>query len=176
MGFINIVFTKKKKFKICLKIKKVLRGFLICFINFLYLYHFFSSFYKLYLTSNLALIFKNYNYNLVLCFMKRMFNKSISSRLILNELKENLIRSNGDFFPNIRRTVSFLNYSYKTKKILGFKLVCNGRFTRRQRSNKIIYNRGCVSLSNLSMKIDYSFVDVVLPNSLCGFKLYINLI
>ena len=85
-----------------------------------------------------------------------------------------LKRTKGRFFISLIPLLRALRYFYNHKMIQGYKLICKGRFSRRQRSNKRTFQEGSISFGNIASKTDYIFKDVVLKNSLCGFKLYVT--
>ena len=55
-------------------------------------------------------------------------------------------------------------------QIVGFKIVCSGRFARRGRASYIWHQRGKVATSNINLKVEYSLRLVTLTNSICGIK------
>lgn len=63
-----------------------------------------------------------------------------------------------------------LNETSLGTDLLGFKIHCKGRFSRKQRASSIWYQEGKVPLNTLSSRIDYSFHTIPLRNSLCSIK------
>ena len=49
-----------------------------------------------------------------------------------------------------------------------------GRFTRKER--KLFYwrNKGKIGYSNINSKLDYNMTTIILNNSICGIKVWIN--
>jgi ribosomal S3-like protein len=60
----------------------------------------------------------------------------------------------------------------KNKNIIGVKIGCFGRFSRKQRASKIWYSYGKLPLNTLVVPIDYSMSTVKLKNSICGIKVF----
>ena len=57
--------------------------------------------------------------------------------------------------------------------LLGFKMQCSGRFTRRQRAKSIWFSYGPVPLNTISEKIDYSFFSIPIINSKITIKVWL---
>src|SRR5699024_1058374 len=57
------------------------------------------------------------------------------------------------------------------KPLIGFKFVCSGRFSRKQRSSKLICKQGRMPLNTLSANIDYGFYWIPLKNSTISVKI-----
>lgn len=62
----------------------------------------------------------------------------------------------------------------KIKTFLGFKLVCSGRFTRKQIATYTWYKKGSLQFNTVSSLIKYSEVRTRLKYGLCGIKLWVN--
>lgn len=78
-------------------------------------------------------------------------------------VSNNKLRTIGARVKRIRDT--------KTKRgLLGFKIQCKGRFTRRQIAAKHVFVHGSVPLSTLSANIDYGFATKPILNSSIGVK------
>jgi hypothetical protein len=67
-----------------------------------------------------------------------------------------------------------LNLLSNNKHLIGYKIQCSGRFTRKEIAERLIFSKGKVSLNTFSSKIDYSASTVVLKYSLCGIKVWLN--
>ena len=63
-----------------------------------------------------------------------------------------------------------IDKKFPDSSLLGFKIHCRGRFSRKQRASSIWFKHGKVDLNTLSSQIDYSFYSVPLRNSLCSIK------
>jgi hypothetical protein len=67
-----------------------------------------------------------------------------------------------------------LNVKIKRKNFIGYKIVCSGRFTRKQIATYMWMKGGSLKLNTLSNLIKYSEVRVRLKYGLCGIKIWIN--
>jgi ribosomal protein S3 len=77
--------------------------------------------------------------------------------LQLNNINNRKIRQN--FFRN-----------HYPSSIMGYKLHCCGRFSRKQIASSLWFNFGNVPLNTISAKIDYGFNTIPLHNSLVSIK------
>lgn len=62
----------------------------------------------------------------------------------------------------------------KQKHFLGYKIVCSGRFTRKQIATYMWMRKGSLKLGNISNLIKYSETRVRLKYGLCGIKIWLN--
>ncbi len=62
----------------------------------------------------------------------------------------------------------------KQKHFLGYKIVCSGRFTRKQIATYMWMRNGSLKLSNISNLVKYSETRVRLKYGLCGIKIWLN--
>jgi ribosomal protein S3 len=85
---------------------------------------------------------------------------------IRNKLKKNT------YFGAIMRNITpILNQLLYTENILiGYKITCSGRTSRRGRASFSIRNRGKLPLSTVISFVSYAFGTVILKNSICGIK------
>ena len=67
--------------------------------------------------------------------------------------------------------ITLLRYTYN---LVGFKLMCCGRFTRKQIATYYWNLKGKISSSTTTSLIDYSQGIVILKNSLCGIKIWLS--
>lgn len=67
-----------------------------------------------------------------------------------------------------------LNYKIKKNIFLGYKLVCSGRFTRKQIATYTWVKKGSIKFNSVSNLVKYSEVRIRLKYGLCGVKLWIN--
>ena len=67
-----------------------------------------------------------------------------------------------------------LSYKVKSNVFLGYKLVCSGRFTRKQIATYTWVKKGSIKFNSVSNLIKYSEARVRLKYGLCGIKLWIN--
>lgn len=65
----------------------------------------------------------------------------------------------------------------KDKKggLLGFKMQCSGRFTRRQRASSIWFSYGSTPLNTIKENIDYSFFSIPIANSKITIKVWLHI-
>lgn len=56
---------------------------------------------------------------------------------------------------------------------MGFKLLCLGRFSRRQRARKIFFSDFKMPLTKISANIDYNFSVVSIDNSAVSVKIWL---
>nr|YP_009163140.1 ribosomal protein S3 [Balamuthia mandrillaris]AKT94916.1 ribosomal protein S3 [Balamuthia mandrillaris] len=57
--------------------------------------------------------------------------------------------------------------------LLGYKVSCNGRMSRRGRASSFIRSRGKFPFSAVVSFVSYGFTTVVLKNSICGIKVWL---
>jgi ribosomal protein S3 len=62
----------------------------------------------------------------------------------------------------------------KTKGILGFKIVCAGRLTKKQRAGLIVSRKRSVPLNTVNSIIDYSTGIVILRHGVSCIKVWLN--
>ena len=62
----------------------------------------------------------------------------------------------------------------KQKKIQGYRILCAGRFTRRQIAEKNWYKQGPVTNNNFSSFINYQQSKIRLKYGICGIKIWIS--
>lgn len=91
----------------------------------------------------------------------------------------NVLKDLNKFIQNIMYTKpkNFITFNpYVKNRIIGYKIACSGRFSRKQRASYEwkSANLGRVSLSTLNSFIDYSFNDVRLKYGLCGVKVWLT--
>lgn len=160
---------KKKQSK-----KYSLKNTLKFFNNYMYINRVLVNYYSSILKRKKAKILNNYKFNIFLILTRVKHYKNFTVSTFFDNLKFRFKRNKGNIFRSLMPTILTLNKMYYKKLINGYKIICNGRFSRRQRSSKKIFQKGRVSLSTLNAKIEYVYKSVVLRNSLCGFKLYVQ--
>lgn len=67
-----------------------------------------------------------------------------------------------------------LNVKIRRRNFIGYKIVCSGRFTRKQIATYMWMKGGSLKLNTLSNLIKYSEIRVRLKYGLCGIKIWIN--
>lgn len=74
----------------------------------------------------------------------------------------------------LRPILKDLNMKIKQKSFLGYKIVCSGRFTRKQIATYMWMRNGSLNLNSISNLIKYSEARIRLKYGLCGVKIWIN--
>ncbi len=74
----------------------------------------------------------------------------------------------------LRPVIKDLTIKTKNNIISGFKIVCSGRFTRKQIATHIWNKQGALRFNNFSNHIKYSESTVRLKYGLCGIKVWMN--
>lgn len=73
-----------------------------------------------------------------------------------------------------KRNIRAKNWRNDIIGLLGFKISCSGRFSRRDRASHISFIKGKVPLNTLKSKIDYGFWSVPIKNSAISVKVWMN--
>jgi len=74
----------------------------------------------------------------------------------------------------LRPILRDLSIKIDQKNILGYKILCSGRFTRKQIATRMWMKNGLLKLNTLSNLVKYSSVNVRLKYGICGIKVWIN--
>jgi len=74
----------------------------------------------------------------------------------------------------LRPILKDLSNKIKKRIFLGFKIVCSGRFTRKQIATYSWTKKGSLRLNNFSNLVKYSESSVRLKYGLCGIKVWLN--
>lgn len=74
----------------------------------------------------------------------------------------------------LRPILKDLSLKIKSKVFLGYKIVCAGRFTRKQIATYMWMKEGSLKLNNFSSLVKYSQTSVKLKYGLCGIKVWLN--
>lgn len=114
-----------------------------------------------------ALFNKQFNY-LKLVFFK-LINLSLNRFITHNYYNYSVTRNwplSGLNFKSIRNFKTTVSAS-----LLGFKMSCLGRFSRRQRVRKVYFLDFKLPLTQISANIDYSFSVIPLENSAVSVKI-----
>ena len=96
---------------------------------------------------------------------------SITAYLICNYIKVRLKQQytlGSIVYPLAR----FLN-SISKDNFEGFKIDCNGRFSRRQRASSFSLKEGRLPFSSRNLFLDYAFSEVILKFGKCGLKVWL---
>lgn len=75
----------------------------------------------------------------------------------------------------IKPILKDLQIRINLKNILGYKIVCSGRFTRKQRKVKLWYKNGKIKKNYFDNFTQYSLNTVRLKYGICGIKVWFNL-
>ncbi len=67
-----------------------------------------------------------------------------------------------------------LKYFNTNKVISGFRIICAGRFTKKEIATYEIKNFSRVPFGNISYHLDYYCSEIILKYSVCGIKVYLN--
>ncbi len=74
----------------------------------------------------------------------------------------------------LRPIIKDLNIRLKNQVILGYKIVCSGRFTRKQIATYTWMKQGALGFNKFSNHIKYSESSIKLKYGLCGVKIWLN--
>lgn len=77
----------------------------------------------------------------------------------------------GSFYNPLKKRI----LQRKKGGLIGFKMQCSGRFTRRQRASSIWFSYGKVPLCTLNENIDYSFFSKPITNSIITIKVWLHI-
>jgi len=122
------------------------------------------------------LLQKIFNYSLYKILKKKVnvrifllnnktLNPIIISRYIVNQLLQ-YNSLNEVIFP-------LINIFNNNQNINGYKIMCNGRFTKRQRASHTIYKEGKLNFSTVTSLLEYNYLPVTLKYGVGGVKVWI---
>lgn len=74
----------------------------------------------------------------------------------------------------LRPILKDLTSKVQRKLFLGYKIVCSGRFTRKQIATYMWMKQGSLKLNSFSNLVKYSQTSVKLKYGLCGIKIWLN--
>jgi hypothetical protein len=122
---------------------------------------------KLFVTQK-HILYKNMKY---FQYTQYFFNKYMQySFWIYNNSFYNL----GWKYNNLKkRSINLKRCLNSTRGLLGFKIKCSGRFSRRQRAKSVWFSSGAVPLNTFNQKIDYSFFSIPITNSKITIKVWL---
>lgn len=118
-------------------------------------------------------LIKNQNMDLFFFNIYALNLFSVSVEAITSHISLRLQRKfslNWVLFPVLKD----LTYKVKSNVFLGYKLVCSGRFTRKQIATYTWVKKGSIKFNSVSNLIKYSETRIKLKYGLCGIKLWIN--
>lgn len=93
------------------------------------------------------------------------------ARYICIKLKQGY--SLGELISNVRKNLNSLMHEGK-EKLYGFRIDCDGRFSRRQRASFESIKEGRVSLNRHQLTIDYGCDEVALKYGVCNVRVWLN--
>lgn len=71
----------------------------------------------------------------------------------------------------LKKELPFFNIIQRDLQLLGFRLKCSGRFSRKQRASSFSYTVGKVPLSTVTAFVDFSMDSISLRFGACGLKI-----
>lgn len=162
------LYSKKSRFFIINKIYKKIYNYILKFlINLMFwkLMNFINiRFLNFIPSSNVNLFY----FNIYSLHVMNISAEAITSHISLRLQKK--FSLNWILYPILKD----LNNKVKYKNFLGYKLVCSGRFTRKQIATYTWYKNGSLNFNTINNLIRYSEVRVRLKFGLCGIKLWIS--
>lgn len=124
---------------------------------------------------NKALL-KFYGFYKPLVSMKYIFIKLSAQTLTADIMAQYVIsrlRVNFRLQSLMRIVIRQMQQQLYYARILGFKVICSGRFERRGRASYVWKSIGKVPNTNFEMDLDYSMRLVTLTNSICAIKIWL---
>ena len=113
--------------------------------------------------------FKNkFYYNIYKVNYNKFNAKGLGKFIAINLREENQLNW------IIKPILKDLNLRIELKKILGYKIICSGRFTRKQRKVKLWYKNGKVQKNYFQNFVQYSLNTIRLKYGVCGVKIWFN--
>lgn len=167
--FADIFKLIRKKRKIQIPYKSLLRKYSAFSQNrLLFTYWFLIKYYwNSYIKNS-----KNWIKKLYINFLNLTFDH-VDAHVILKYIRLRLI-SKYSLNYILKPILRDLHIRMKNQKILGYKILCAGRFTRKQIAAKMWYKQGPTSVNNFENLIKYSQIKVRLKYGVCGIKMWIN--
>lgn len=162
-GIKNFDFSKKISSD---KIKSLYTYFIKTLISYLYWYLLNKSL-GFYL-KKLALNSDNYHFNVYSLDFLNVTSDVIATYISLK------LQQKYSLNWVLRPILKDLSTKIKKRIFLGFKIVCSGRFTRKQIATYSWTKKGSLRLNNFSNLVKYSESSVRLKYGLCGIKVWLN--
>jgi len=140
-----------------------------------YLKIFLSSLYWYLLSNSLSFFLKKLNFSNDL-FYFNIYNLDFLDLSVQNISNYIAIQIRKKFSLNwvLKPILKDLSIKINNGKILGYKIICSGRFTRKQRATYRWMSEGLLKLNTVSNLIKYNFVKVRLKYGVCGVKVWLN--
>ncbi len=119
-------------------------------------------------------------------FINFFFTKFIQSYVILRICKVNYLGVNINIiglyivkrlkqrFKVVELIMPIIRNLRKNKNLIGFKFSFCGRFSRKEMATTEFFSYAAVPFNTLSFFIDYTFIGVILKDSYCGIKIWLN--
>lgn len=86
---------------------------------------------------------------------------------------KNKLRRGATFGKTMSIVLPILNKIFRSGNLLGYKIVCNGRTSRRGRASSFLKSRGKFPYSTVVSYASYGYRTVILKNSICGIKVWL---
>lgn len=152
-------------------------------------YRFLKNFIVLFIKQRFLLKFWIVIKNFVLFYLKKFnisyynfdffvfgLKKNNVSASILSEFISVRLKQYYTIFEILKSINYFLKWLLFKKRIIkGYKIMCAGRFSRKQRATYSWKTFGTISLSTMKSKLDYSYSTLALKYSNCAIKVWIRL-
>ena len=109
----------------------------------------------------------NYNYNLFLLPITKLDYTSVFiGRYLAIRLKQRyrLMQALGPIFRELK----------KNSMIEGYRIMCSGRFTKKEIATYQWHRHGSVPLSTLGAQVDFAIVPFVMKYSVCSFRVWLQ--
>lgn len=99
----------------------------------------------------------------------QVFGGSLNANILTNYVVTKLSQR----FKLFRVIDPLLRTLTQLEFLLGFKVACSGRFTRKQIATYFWEKSGKLPLNTITQFIDYKYLTVTLKNSICGIKIWL---
>lgn len=118
----------------------------------------------------------NINKNNIKFNITQNINRKLTSKYLANFIqKQQLKNGNRSINSLIRFAINIIQRKNKKKKIIkGYKIKIVGRFSRRSRSSKLVYQEGPVTSGKFSVPLDYTFILIRTRYGISGLKIWLN--
>lgn len=83
------------------------------------------------------------------------------------------LKRKATFGKTMSVVLPILNKIFRSGNLLGYKIMCNGRTSRRGRASSYLKSRGKFPYSSVVSYVSYSYRTVILKNSICGIKVWL---
>jgi hypothetical protein len=120
-------------------------------------------------------------------FLRFYFSKFLKNKIYLRICKINSLGVNAKVIGNyitrrlrqrfkvVELILPVIRYLKKDLKIIGFKFSFCGRFSREEMATTEYFSHAAVPFNTINLFIDHSVVGVILKDSFCGIKVWLNM-